>query len=384
MLRIGNLFNFGRNDKTTNYRVTVSGIIKKTGKVLYVDILKREDSYNSEETFTATAEEVSGYKLLATEDPVKTCTVTNHSITSKSGRITFYYEEAKVEIIQDPVTLDLRNDKIVLVSGSGGLKGAFEVGCYKYFEEIGILDQFDGYVGTSIGSINTAGLMCMTMDELENLWLNIKQTDIYNGELTSIENKQLDELMQKLLADKNYGDLMIILVAVINQFNGTGCLDNSPLKEFLNKKLDLDAIYANPNDFALCTLNLKTLKREVYSKANTPKEDFVERVMESSSAFPVFPLRDYKGGKYIDGGFYPSAHNYDVAFDNLGATKAVVIDILAYQPSEEAINDPNTIYIYAEAGTIGSFLDMSDIPGAIQVGYNAAKKAFQESVNIIK
>lgn len=384
MLRIGNLFNFGRNDKTTSYRVTVSGILKKTGKVLYVDILKKENSYNSEETFTASAEEVAGYKLLSTEDLVKTCTVTNHSITSKRGRITFLYEEAKVEIVQDPVTLDLRNDKIVLVSGSGGLKGAFEVGCYKYFDEIGILDQFDGYVGTSIGSINTAGLMCMSMNELENLWLNIKKSDVYNGELTNIKNKQLDELMQKLLADKSYGDLIIILVALMNQFNGTGCLDNTPLQEFLTNNLDLNKIYANHNDFALCTMNLKTLKREVYSKANTPKEDFIERVMESSSAFPVFPLREFKGGKYIDGGYYPSAHNYDVAFDNLGATKAVVIDILAYQPSEEAMNDPNTIYIYAEAGTIGSFLDMSDIPNAIQVGYNAAKKAFQESVNLIK
>ena len=42
--------------------------------------------------------------------------------------------------------------------------------------------------------------------------------------------------MQKLLADKNYGDLMIILVAVMNQFNGTGCLDNSPLKEFVESR----------------------------------------------------------------------------------------------------------------------------------------------------
>lgn len=280
--------------------------------------------------------------------------------------------------------LNLKKDRIALVTGSGGLKGAIALGVYKYMKEIDILDSVDCYVGTSIGSINTAGLLSMSLDELISLWQNIRKEDIYNGDLYNSDSSineflQNQEYLNILKNQDTIEDLTIVILGLINQLNGKGCLDVTPLRKFLSSNLDTSKIINNEKDFAICTLNLTERKQIVYTKENLTEDKIVDAIMKSSAAFPVFPLIEDDGCKFIDGGFYPSRHNAQVAFDTLKADKAIVIDFNEKE-DETVTKDENIIYMH---GSKGNFLDVDQIQEKIDFGYDLAVKAFS-NVTIIR
>ena len=61
--------------------------------------------------------------------------------------------------------------KVGIAFSGGGLRGAYQVGCYKAFLDCGI--NVNGFVGTSIGSFNAA--MCAS-----NRFMNFTISGIMN------------------------------------------------------------------------------------------------------------------------------------------------------------------------------------------------------------
>ena len=60
--------------------------------------------------------------------------------------------------------------KVGLAFSGGGLRGAYQVGCYKAFLDCHI--KIDGFVGTSIGAFNAAMCASNRFDELYEFWYN--------------------------------------------------------------------------------------------------------------------------------------------------------------------------------------------------------------------
>ena len=60
--------------------------------------------------------------------------------------------------------------KVGIAFSGGGLRGAYQVGCYKAFLDCGI--NVNGFVGTSIGSFNAAMCASNRFYELYNFWYN--------------------------------------------------------------------------------------------------------------------------------------------------------------------------------------------------------------------
>jgi NTE family protein len=71
----------------------------------------------------------------------------------------------------------MANPRRALVLSGGGGRGAYEIGVYKYLEQIGF--DPDVLVGTSIGAINAAGIASgKTSVDLEMAWLQTRTRDI--------------------------------------------------------------------------------------------------------------------------------------------------------------------------------------------------------------
>lgn len=98
-------------------------------------------------------------------------------------------------------------------------------------------------------------------------------------------------------------------------------------------------------------------------------------ILASSSAFPVFPVCEVDGNKYIDGGYYDSL---PINFArNLGAEEVVAIDVSLSTTHEEELSSNDVIYIKS-AWSLGPFLDFDNesIMRNMDLGYNDTMKAY--------
>lgn len=374
-------------NKAKTYTVTVVGLDKDTGSILYAnkDIVKADDC--TEKTYKAI--EVDGYELHG-----KSTKTVQFKENKTRYAVNFYFAKKQKSPIKDETTapvnrvLDLRTDKICLVSGSNGMKGSYEIGVYKALQELGILDNVDSYLGTSIGSINSAGLITLGIDKLEDLWRSIKDSSqIYNGSLTESQLESYEAFLNDACNNDDYGDLMIVLLGLVNTCQGK-TLDTTPLRNMLESNISVDKLLASPKNFGFFTINLNKLSLEMYTRDDLNKNNVIDSIMCSSSAFPVFPLGKIttKDGvtqnAMLDGG-YISNTNASYAFSDMNATKAIIIDLVT-SPDEEYVNREDCLYIYPSK-TIGTFLEINEqlISNNIELGYNDTMNYFK-NVTIIK
>lgn len=64
-----------------------------------------------------------------------------------------------------------------LVLAGGGAKGAFQVGVVRELYEAGL--RFASYWGVSVGALNAAALAYTSLDILEEIWLNVHESDVF-------------------------------------------------------------------------------------------------------------------------------------------------------------------------------------------------------------
>jgi NTE family protein len=82
-----------------------------------------------------------------------------------------------------------------LVLEGGGARGAYQIGVVKALFEHGL--DFDGYVGTSIGSINAAMLAQGDFDKALELWKSISMEQIfYEDELPILKLASIKQATQ--------------------------------------------------------------------------------------------------------------------------------------------------------------------------------------------
>lgn len=241
-----------------------------------------------------------------------------------------------------------------LVFSGGGTRGAYEIGTWKAFNELGL--KFKAVAGTSIGAINSALFAQGDYDIAYNLWTN---TDIVN--FMNYEESNAVSLFVRAVKDKG--------------------LDISPLKNLLLKYIDEDKIRKSDIDYGLVTYSVTNMKPVMLNKKDIPKGKLIDYIIASAS-HPMFKLKEIDGVKYIDGGVYD---NMPISL----AVKSGVKDVICVDASsglgktqsytKDDFNlDSLTLIKYS--GSIGRVLDfnLSMAKSSINMGYLDTMKCFNK------
>jgi NTE family protein len=174
----------------------------------------------------------------------------------------------------------------------GGAKGAYHIGAWKAFREMGI--EFQGVTGTSAGALNGGLIIQDDFDEAWDLWYNITPQQVMT----------LDDDIYELLSDRklDHSNIMSLIDEIRKTIKNSG-IDNSPLYDMIHSMLREDEIRKSPMDFGFVTFSLTDRKPLELFKEDIPRGKMGDYLM-ASSYLPVFKERLLDGKLFLDGGFY--------------------------------------------------------------------------------
>ena len=251
--------------------------------------------------------------------------------------------------------------KRAIALGAGGARGAYQIGAWKALRELGV--DYDIVVGSSIGAVNGVVMVQDDYDLALDLWKNISVDKIFAGDV------DLDFEPQDIIGSTE--KLVSLLIKILTNKG----LDISPFLDLLNDIVDEDKVRASAREFGIVALRVPLIKGMEITKEKMKVGYMAKYILASSSAFPVFPVCEVDGNKYIDGGYYDSL---PINFArNLGAEEVVAIDVSLSTTHEEELSSNDVIYIKS-AWSLGPFLDFDNesIMRNMDLGYNDTMKAY--------
>lgn len=204
--------------------------------------------------------------------------------------------------------------KTALVLSGGGAKGAFQVGAEKYAREVKGY-SWDVIAGVSAGALNGAMLAMEAYEELERLWRNISNDQVYRGK-------------------PNLWAAFRILVC-----GARSVYDNRPLRDLVGRVFDEDRVV---KDLRVGAVSLRTGAYEVFTKGNG---NLKEAIIASASIPLAFPPVQVTGEwkNMVDGG----VRN----ISPLG-------DILDTKPDEVVVINCHEREPAVDTGDFSSFIDI--------------------------
>lgn len=247
--------------------------------------------------------------------------------------------------------------KIGIAFSGGGLRGAYQVGCYKAFLDCHI--KINGFVGTSIGSFNAAMCASNRFEELFDFWYNDDTGSILGFSKELINKTNNNEYDLKYLTEllDNIKDI------VLNKGISTRNI-RKKLEEFeINKYL-----YKSKKDFGLVTVRFNDFKPRYMFKDKISKDKLNDYII-ASCFLPIFKFEKLiDNNYYLDGGF----HDYIPANALLekGYDKVYVIDLEAIG-IRRPYTDKRKIQVIRPSRKLGSILDFKkeDIRNNMKLGY---------------
>lgn len=174
-----------------------------------------------------------------------------------------------------------------LVLAGGGTKGAYQVGVWKALKELGI--KIRAIAGASIGSLNGALILQDNFEKMEELYRNIKISDIM-------------KVSEDIDSNKNIFNIANIARLTADYAEQKG-IENEPLRELIKKYIDFDKIYNSEIDFGMVTYSVKEQKQLEIFKQDIPKEEMIEYLL-ATACFPIFKAQKIGDTEYFDGGLY--------------------------------------------------------------------------------
>lgn len=250
-----------------------------------------------------------------------------------------------------------------LVLAGGGTKGAYEVGAWKALKELNV--NIEAIVGTSIGAINGA------------LFLQ----DDYNKILELYDNIKFEDLVKISEANKlNEGNIFSRenIVKFTKEFTKNKGLENTPMKNLMEKYIDIEKIYSSSIDYGIVTtsIDLKNKSLEIF-KEEIEKEKLYEYIL-ASACFPIFKPQKIGDAQYLDGGMYDNVPVNMLL--NKGYENIIVIDISNNGISRKVQNKNAYIKIIKPNEDLGSIFDFDKnrIRKNIKMGYLDTMKSFNK------
>ncbi len=179
-----------------------------------------------------------------------------------------------------------------LVLEGGGAKGAYQIGAWRAFRELGI--TFDGVVGTSIGALNGALIVQDDYEKAFKLWYDMNPSVLINGDETL-----LDHLVKLDFDGKDFNKVLSGLLKVVDQKG----LDITPLRRLISDMLNEEAIRSSQMVYGFVSVSLSDKKPVASFKEDIPVGQLGEYLIASAN-LPVFQIEPIEGKLYVDGGFY--------------------------------------------------------------------------------
>lgn len=251
--------------------------------------------------------------------------------------------------------------KRALVLSGGGSRGAYECGAWQALSELNI--QFDAIYGTSIGAINAALVTQGNLEAAVEIWSTINMKMIAAKE--DGEEIKVDRML------KNKRDMIPFLVENAKNLR----LDITPLEQLLNDKLDEKAIRASGKQLGMMLTGIKPYTAHPVRLEEIPEGQLVDYLLASASCFPVFPMREIDGKRYIDGGFMDNMP-IGMAVED-GMEEVVAIDIHPQPVHMEYAYLPfvRMIHPFRE---LGNFLDFDQemLQRSRRIGYYDTLKSY--------
>lgn len=250
-----------------------------------------------------------------------------------------------------------------VVFSGGGTKGAYQVGAVKALKELGL--NIKAVSGASIGSINAAMFVQDNIDLLEELYKNIGMKDILE---MSDKNAMAD--------DANIFEFKNIKKLVGEYVKGKG-ISNKPLRNLLEKYIDVDKIYKSDIDFGFMTFNATNKAGKAIWKEDIRKEELIDYLL-ASACFPIFKAQEIEGTKYLDGGI-----SNNMPIDLLvekGYKDIIIVDIKGIGFIKKNVYKDVNYYVikpYEDLGGVFDF-DKERINRNITLGYLDTMKAFHK------
>ena len=249
-----------------------------------------------------------------------------------------------------------------LVLGGGGAKGAYEVGAIAALDELGI--KAGSVFGTSVGALHAAMYAQGSMDASAALWDNIRLSDVVSEESLAIADDA-----------ENIFDHPEKLLEFITRYAQKKGVDVSPLMDILHKLIDEDKIRRSGVHLGIVTTRFPSLAMVEKRLEEMETGSLIDWLMASASCFPIFPMKQVGGDRYIDGGFCDNTP-VEMAVRS-GARDIVAIDIGKHRSHTQYDRRPNITYIRTSQ-PLGGLLTLDSALSARNriLGYNDVMRAF--------
>lgn len=245
-----------------------------------------------------------------------------------------------------------------LVLAGGGTKGAYQVGVWKALCELGI--NVKAIVGASIGALNGALFLQNDFEKVEKMYENIR----------------IDNIMKVdgVNPDKNIFNVSNIFNLATDYTKQRG-IDNTPLKEMIEKNIDINKIYDSDIDFGLITYSVKNRTPLEKFKNDIPKDEMVNYLL-SSSCFPIFKPQIIDGEEYYDGGLYdniPSNMLIEKGYKNI-----IIADIAGVGFSKKSISKDIYVKVLHPSEDLGGTFEFNSerIVNNMKLGYLDTMRSF--------
>ena len=185
--------------------------------------------------------------------------------------------------------LDLTKEYGIVLEG-GGARGSYQIGAWKALREAGI--KIRGIAGASVGALNGA-LICMDdLEKAEEIWENIRYSQVINVDDDVIETvKKLD--LKSL-------DLVKVAEDAKRILKDKG-LDITPLKNLIESVVDEDKIRSSVRELYLTTYSVTDRELLVLNAKDIPDGEIGDMLL-ASAYFPAFRNDKLGGKRYLDGG----------------------------------------------------------------------------------
>lgn len=231
--------------------------------------------------------------------------------------------------------------KRALVLSGGGSRGAYEIGAWQAFEELGV--KFDAVYGTSIGALNAALIAQGDLDRAADLWANITLKQVIGAQ---DEDFSIDRMVSRKR------DVIPFLMENAKHLRA----DIGPLEALLRQNLDEGKVRASGMQLGVMTVRVPQMQPVPVRLNDISEGQLADWLIASASCFPVFPTRKIGGDRYIDGGYFDNLP-IDMAIED-GAEEIVAVDIHP-QPTHPEYERMPFLKMIHPLHTLGGFLDFN-------------------------
>lgn len=213
-----------------------------------------------------------------------------------------------------------------LVFGGGGGKGAYEVGVWKAIKECGLESCFQSVVGTSVGALNAMLFAQGSHSNAERIWNQISNDTML----------ELSDTMDSLISQNGLKNII--------EANATGNLKISTYVCCTRVEKDFIGI-----DEALFP--------EYFRLNSHSRQEQIQLLLASSVLPGAFPVVEFRGKRYRDGGIDPN-HNLPIEFaiNQLRHQKVLAISLQNGPSGWRTING-SRVFILRPTSSLGEFMN---------------------------